>query len=96
MTSQIRVEVVHALSTRQVALTVILPEGATVRDAIEASGIATLVGLEAIDLERVGIWNRVVTADAMLADGDRVELHRPLIADPKDARRRRARAVKLA
>lgn len=96
MTSQIRVEVVHALSTRQVALTVILPEGATVRDAIEASGIATLVGLEAIDLERVGIWNRVVTADATLADGDRVELHRPLIADPKDARRRRARAVKLA
>lgn len=96
MTSQIRVEVVHALSTRQVALTVILPEGATVRDAIEASGIATLVGLKAIDLERVGIWNRVVTADAMLADGDRVELHRPLIADPKDARRRRARAVKLA
>lgn len=89
----IRVEVVHALPTRQIALSVALPEGATVRDAVMASGILEAAGLTPAALDAVGIWNRVVTADSVLTDGDRVELYRPLVADPKDARRKRARSA---
>ena len=89
----IRVEVVHALPTRQIALSVALPEGATVRDAVMASGILEAAGLTPVALDAVGIWNRVVTADSVLTDGDRVELYRPLLADPKDARRKRARSA---
>ena len=89
----IRVEVVHALPTRQIALSVTLPEGATVRDAVMASGILEAAGLTPAALDAVGIWNRVVTADSVLTDGDRVELYRPLLADPKDARRKRARSA---
>ncbi len=89
----IRVEVVHALPTRQIALSVALPEGATVRDAVMASGILEAAGLTPAALDAVGIWNRVVTADSVLTDGDRVELYRPLLADPKDARRKRARSA---
>lgn len=91
MTPKLRIEVVHAIPTRQVAVTVEVPHGATVRDAVMASGIGEAAGLATLDLDRVGIWNRIATADTVLSDGDRVELHRPLTADPKEARRRRAR-----
>ena len=87
----LRIEVVHAVPTRQTAVTVDVPEGATVRDAVLASGIVEAAGLATVDLDHVGIWNRVATPDTVLSDGDRVELHRPLTADPKEARRRRAR-----
>ena len=90
----IRVEVVHAMPTRQIALTVELPEGATVRDAVMTSGILEAAGLTSAALDSVGIWNRVAAADQVLSEGDRVELYRPLLADPKDARRRRAQSAK--
>lgn len=88
------VEVVHAMPTRQIALRVELPEGATVRDAVMASGILEAAGMTPTALDSVGIWNRVVTADSLLSDGDRVELYRPLVADPKDARRLRAKSAR--
>ncbi len=94
MKPSIRVEVVHALATRQTSVMVNLPDGATVRDAVVASGVVAAAGLMPADLECVGIWNRVATPDSVLTDGDRVELHRPLIADPKEARRRRARSAR--
>ena len=94
MKPSIRVEVVHALATRLISVTVTVPDGATVRDAVVASGIAGAAGLTIADLECVGIWNRVATPDRVLSDGDRVELHRPLIADPKDARRLRAKSAR--
>lgn len=62
-----------------------LPEGATVNDALSASGWS----LE--DVAGVAIFGERVERDARLHDGDRVELLRPLLIDPKDARRRRAR-----
>lgn len=91
MKPSICVDVVQAVATRQTTITVSLPEGATVRDAVMASGILDAAGLTSAALERVGVWNRVATADTVLKDGDRVELHQPLVADPKEARRRRAR-----
>jgi len=60
-----------------------LPAGATVRDAVAASGLA-------VDWSAVGIFGRRVAAEAPVSDGDRVEIYRPLVNDPKEARRRRA------
>ena len=67
-----------------------LPAGANVLDAIRASGAMT--GIDAVDVSTrsVGIWGRGVGLDARLAEGDRVEIYRPLQMDPKEARRRRA------
>ena len=84
----IRVEVVYARRAGADAVTVQLPAGATVRDALAASGIATRN--PGADLRLLGIHGRPVRADAPLADGDRVEIYRPLLLDPKERRRRRA------
>ncbi len=67
-----------------------LPENSTVEDAIRASGL--LDKYPEIDLEqnKIGIYSRPVQADTALRDRDRVEIYQPLIADPKEIRRRRA------
>lgn len=79
-----RVEVVHALADRQVVVPLRLPEGATAGQAIARSGLPA-AGL------RIGLGGKVIDAARVLRDGDRVELLRPLAADPKEARRLRAR-----
>jgi hypothetical protein len=68
-----------------------LPAGSTALDAIRASGV--LQRPSAIDLstQAIGIWGRVAALDAILSEGDRVEVYRPLAIDPKEARRLRAR-----
>lgn len=86
----IAIEVVHARPEKQVLLALEVPVGTTVREAIELSGIrAEFEGLE-IDEQRLGIFARRVPPDQKLRDGDRVEIYRPLIVDPKETRRRRA------
>ena len=87
---QIQVEVVYGLPNRQKLLTVMVDEGSTVEQAIDVSGIKTL--FEEIDLttNKVGIWNRAVKSTEVLSDLDRIEIYRPLIADPKEVRKRRA------
>jgi len=81
---KLRVEVVWALPARQRVVRVELEEGATARQAIKASGLkASYAGLA-----RFGAR---IEPDAVLKDGDRVELLRPLALDPKEARRQRAR-----
>ncbi|CAL1240267.1 RnfH family protein [Candidatus Methylocalor cossyra] len=84
------VEVAYARADRQALLTVEVPPGATARQAIEASGL--LGRFPEIDLavNRIGIFGQPCGLDQMLSPGDRVEIYRPLIADPKEARRRRA------
>lgn len=87
----LRVEVVYALPDGEDAVPVELARGQTAMDAVRASGL--LERHPEIDLRQVklGIYGRVVSASAALADGDRVEIYRPLALDPKEARRRRAR-----
>ncbi|MCI0653477.1 MAG: RnfH family protein [Methylococcaceae bacterium] len=87
---RIRIEVAHARPERQVVLTIDLKPGATVKTAIECSGI--LEQFPEIDLARnkVGIFGSVCGLDRIITSGDRVEIYRPLLQDPKDARRRRA------
>lgn len=86
----IRVEVAYALRDRQALLDLTLEQGATAREAVERSGI--LRRFPEINLARVtlGIFGAIVSPDARLRDGDRVEIYRPLMADPKQMRRRRA------
>lgn len=64
--------------------------GATVLDAIRASGVLSRYPQIDISTQSVGIWGRRCALDAVLGAGDRVEIYRPLAADPKEARRRRA------
>lgn len=88
------IEVVYAEPDRQWLLTVQLPAGACLLDAIEASGITAHVpGLE-VSGDRVGIFGRKATLATQLRNGDRVELYRPLLIDPKDARRLKAETQK--
>ena len=78
----IRVEVVCARREGADTVTVQLPAGATVRDALAAAGF--------VRHRDVGVYGKRVRADAPLADGDRVEIYRPLLLDPKERRRQRA------
>jgi putative ubiquitin-RnfH superfamily antitoxin RatB of RatAB toxin-antitoxin module len=71
-----------------------LRAGANVLDAIRASGAMTGEGAIDISIQAVGIWGRTVALDAPLAEGDRVEIYRALLMDPKEARRRRAQRRK--
>lgn len=91
----IRVEVVYALPAEQPILHVSLAEGATVEDAIRASGV--LDAHPDIDLakNKVGIFSKLVKLDEKVRDRDRVEIYRPLIADPKEVRRKRAEEGKV-
>jgi putative ubiquitin-RnfH superfamily antitoxin RatB of RatAB toxin-antitoxin module len=86
----LRVEVVYALPGRADTVALTLSTGATVLDALRASGL--LERHPEIDLERqrIGICGEVVRSDARLRDGDRVEVYRPLVVEAKEARRRRA------
>jgi putative ubiquitin-RnfH superfamily antitoxin RatB of RatAB toxin-antitoxin module len=86
----LRIEVVYALREEKVLLELEVAEGTTARQAIERSGI--LQRFPEIDLDQVnlGIFGQVVSPDAGLRDGDRVEIYRPLTAEPKQARRERA------
>lgn len=86
-----RVSVAIALPARQEVVEVELAEGSRVADALACAAVRErLRGLDADSME-VGIWSRRCTRDAALRDGDRVELYRPLAADPKAMRRERAR-----
>jgi len=87
--ASISVEVVYALPERQVLRRTLLPEGSTVGDAIEASALTR--EFPEIDPTLVGIFGKRVRPDARLRDGDRIEFYRPLRADPKEVRRRRAK-----
>jgi uncharacterized protein len=86
-----RVEIVYATVEMQRRYTVDLADGGTVREAIEQCGV--LRDHPQIDLARdgVGVYGRLVALTSVLRDGDRVEILRPLVVDPKAARSRRAR-----
>lgn len=91
---QISLEVAYALPDRQALLEVVVEGGASVEQAILASGI--IKRFSQIDLAtcKVGIWNRTCKLTDVPKNGDRIEIYRPLIADPKEARRRRAEKAK--
>ncbi|MFP2507481.1 RnfH family protein [Buttiauxella gaviniae] len=90
MSPEIKVEVVYALPEKQYLLKVRLAQGSTVEQAIAASGILELRTDIDLAKNKVGIFSRQVKLTDAVNDGDRVEIYRPLIADPKELRRQRA------
>ncbi len=91
----ITVEVVYAKPERQEVVKLKLAPGATVAQAVDASGL--LMKYPEIDLQinKLGVFAKLVKVDAVLRDRDRVEIYRPLIADPKEVRKQRAAAGKV-
>ena len=87
----IEVEVAYALPRTQTVVILKVPVGTTVREAIIRSGIAAQSAGGDWDTVAVGICGKRVPLATVLHEHDRVEIYRPLIADPKQARRRRAR-----
>lgn len=90
--AKIRVEVAYATPDKQTLLSFEVPQGCTVAEAIGLSGIREEFPDMEQDPKAVGIFSRKVSLDDELREGDRVEIYRPLLADPKEMRKRRARA----
>ena len=86
----IAIEVAHARPEKQVLKSLQVPVGTTVQQAIELSGIRNVFPDLKVDPDRLGIFSNRVAPDQPLVNGDRVEIYRPLIADPKESRRKRA------
>jgi len=95
MSDIINIEVVYALPDEQALLKSEVPAGSTVMEGIQASGL--LEKFPGLDLaaHKLGIFGKLTKADAVLRDKDRIEIYRPLIADPKEVRRRRAEEGKV-
>ncbi len=87
---KIRVEVVFAMPDRQELVSLEISAGSTLAMAISQSGISEMFEDFEVDLARVGIFGHKASPEQVLRDGDRVEIYRPLIADPKEVRRQRA------
>lgn len=90
----INIEVAFALPNRQTLLSIQVPVDVTVAQAIELSGILRSYPMIDLAVNKVGIWSRPVKLTDKVSSGDRIEIYRPLIADPKDMRRRRAEKAK--
>lgn len=95
MSDNINIEVVYALAHEQALLRQCVPAGTTVTEAIKLCGI--LEKYPEIDLasNKLGIFGKLAKADTVLRDKDRIEIYRPLIADPKEVRRKRAEEGKV-
>ena len=92
--AMIRIEVAYGAAPHRIDLTPLqLPAGATVRDALLASGVLPRAGLD-LQTAAVGVWGRACGLDQALRERDRVEIYRPLLVDPKQARRQRYKGKK--
>lgn len=86
---KIQVEVAYATPTEQRIIVVKGSVGSTIEEVIELSGILTLFPEIDLTSQKVGIFSKVKNLDEVVEDGDRVEIYRPLVIDPKEARRKR-------
>ncbi|HTH17647.1 MAG TPA: RnfH family protein [Magnetospirillum sp.] len=82
------VKVVYAKPQRQMVLSVDLPDGATVKDALDKSGILTRCPEIDLATQKVGVWGKAAELDAVLEPDSRVEIYRPITCDPKTVKRR--------
>lgn len=84
------IEVVYALPGTQTLLKLDVPEGTTAAQAVELSGIREKHPEIDLEKNKLGVFGKLVKSDAPLREKDRVEIYRPLIADPKEIRKKRA------
>ena len=95
MAETINIQVIYALPQRQELINLRLPEGATIQQAVEASGLMQKYPEIDPAKGKFGIFAKLSKADAPLRDRDRVEIYRPLLADPKEVRKQRAAEGKV-
>jgi len=91
---KIQIEVVYGLPNKQELITLVVSQGTLLEQGIIESGILTVFDDIDLTVNKVGIWNRVAKLTDELRDLDRIEIYRPLIADPKEVRKRRAEKAK--
>lgn len=89
-TDNIRIEVVYPLPHEQLLMSAHVPDGATLRDGIVASGILQHYPELNLDTLEAGVFGKLAKLDTPLRERDRIEIYRPLIADPKAVRKQRA------
>ena len=87
--AQIKVEVAYAQEDSQQILELLVDQGTTLEQAVEQSGILKLYPEIDTNVNKVGVFGKLGKKTAELKAGDRVEIYRPLIADPKEVRRKR-------
>jgi len=90
MPDKIMIEVSYALPKKQIIIPVLVSKCISVKEAIELSGVLKKFEEINLDSNQVGIFGKLTTLDKALRDRDRIEIYRPLIADPKEIRRKRA------
>lgn len=95
MNAQIEIELVYALPHEQILLRQQVSEGTTVGQAIESSGLLEKYPEIDLSTNKLGIFGKLAKADTVLREKDRIEIYRPLIADPKEVRRKRAEEGKV-
>ncbi len=95
MSDKISIEVVYALPHEQALLKLQVPQGTSVDGAIQLSGILGKYPEIDLDKNKLGIYGKLTRTDAVLRDRDRIEIYRPLLADPKEVRRKRAEEGKV-
>ena len=95
MAESIQLEVTYAKPDRQEIISLKLPEGSTIQQAIEASGLLQRHPEIELAKTKVGIYGKLSRMDTVVRDRDRVEIYRPLIADPKEVRKQRAAEGKV-
>jgi putative ubiquitin-RnfH superfamily antitoxin RatB of RatAB toxin-antitoxin module len=95
MAETIHIEVVYARAERQDVISLNLPAGSTAGQAIEASGLRAKHPEIDPAKNKLGVYAKLAKADTVLRDRDRVEIYRPLIADPKEVRKQRAAEGKV-
>ena len=90
MASKVSIEIAYATPRKQIIVDCEIDAGTSPRDAIRQSEISQHFPEIDIDACDFGVFGKVVGADYELLEGDRIEIYRPLIADPKEIRRQRA------
>jgi len=84
------VEVAYALEKKQTLLELEVSEGTTLKQAVELSGIIDIYPQVDLTKDKTGIFGKIAKLDTILREKDRIEIYRPLIADPKQVRKERA------
>ena len=94
MSNMIDIEVVYGIPTKQVLLSVSVPEGSSIEECLKLSEITKYFPEIIINEAKVGIFSHLEKLSTIIKEWDRIEIYRPLIADPKEMRK--LRAAKLA
>ena len=95
MAEKMKIDVVYALPASQALVSLQLPIGATVQQAVEASGLLEKFPEIELGKSKLGVFSKLAKLDTLLRERDRVEIYRPLIADPKAVRKQRAAEGKV-